>query len=268
MLPFEKISSLQNARVKNLVKLRNRRARDEQGVFIAEGYRAISRAFEKNVVPQEVYFSPDCFLGENEEPLLQELSEAGAKLFQLEKHAFEKVSYRDRPEGLLAVMSQWRHQLDTLTLSEPPFLLVVESIEKPGNLGTILRSADAAGVDAVICCDPVTDLYNPNVVRSSTGVLFSMPSVMTSTQETIDWLRAKGIRTVATTPHTTHFYTDIDFQGPIAIVMGSEQFGLSDTWLNACNLKARIPMAGQADSLNVAMASLITLFEAVRQRGI
>ncbi|MCH6255502.1 RNA methyltransferase [Puniceicoccaceae bacterium K14] len=267
MFPFETISSLQNTRVKNLVKLRNRKTRDSQGVFIAEGYRAISRALETNIIPQEVYFSPECFLGENEESLLKQLADSGCKLFELQKHAFEKVSYRDRPEGLLAVIEQWNHQLETLNLSESPFLLIVESIEKPGNLGTILRSADAAGVDAVICCDPVTDLYNPNVVRSSTGVLFSMPSVMTSTKETIDWLKKNGIRSVATTPHTTNLYTDIDYQGSIAIVMGSEQFGLSDTWLKACDIKTRIPMAGQADSLNVAMAALITLFEAVRQRS-
>lgn len=267
MLPFENISSLQNARVKNLVKLRNRRARDDQGVFIAEGYRAISRALEKSVIPKEVYFSPECFLGENEEKLLKQLSDSGTKLFQLQKHAFEKVSYRDRPEGLLAIIEQWKNNFEDLKLSPVPFLLIVESIEKPGNLGTILRSADAAGVDAVICCDSVTDLYNPNVVRSSTGVLFSMPTVTTSTQETISWLRQKGIQSVATTPHTDNFYTEVDFKGPVAIVMGSEQFGLSETWLDACDSKAKIPMAGQADSLNVAMASLITLFEAVRQRG-
>ena len=268
MLEAEQITSLQNPRVKNLVKLRDRKPRDQQGVFIAEGYRAISRALEKSVVPSEVYFAPDWFLGSNEEALLRQAREAGAKLFELSKHAFEKVAYRDRPEGLLAVISQWRHTLDSLRLSDPAFLLIVESIEKPGNLGTILRSADAAGVDAVICCDPVTDLYNPNVVRSSTGVLFSMPTVMTSTPEVIDWIRAKNIRSVATTPHTNHLHTDANLRGPIAIVMGSEQFGLSDTWLSAADEKVRIPMAGQADSLNVAMATLVTLFEAVRQRGL
>ncbi|MEM9159580.1 MAG: RNA methyltransferase [Verrucomicrobiota bacterium] len=153
-----------------------------------------------------------------------------------------------------------------MKLSKPPFLLVVEAIEKPGNLGTILRSADAAGVDAVICCDSVTDLFNPNAIRSSTGVVFSIPTVMASTQDVIEWLNSNRIQTVATTPHADHFYTDHDLTGPLAIVMGSEQFGLSETWLAHCEYKVRIPMAGQADSLNVAMATLITLFEAVRQR--
>lgn len=268
MLDVEQISSLQNPRIKNLVKLRNRRARDQQGVFIAEGFRAISRALEKDVVPKEIYFAPSCFLGENEYDLLEQTAKAGSRLFELSKPGFEKVAYRDRPEGLLAIIEQWQHSLEDLTLSNPPFLLIVESIEKPGNLGTILRSADAAGIDAVICCDPVTDLYNPNVVRSSTGVLFSMPTVMATTETCIDWLKASNITSAATTPHTDFYYTQADLKGPLAIVMGSEQFGLSETWLQAAELKIRIPMAGQADSLNVAMASLVTLFEAVRQRSL
>ena len=267
MIEAELITSLQNTRVKNLVKLRDRRPRNEQGLFIAEGYRAISRAMEKNVIPQELYFCPECFLGENEDALLAQAKAKGAALFELSKHAFEKVAYRDRPEGLLAVVKQWSYALEDLKLSNPPFLLIVEAIEKPGNLGTILRSADAAGVDAVICCDSVTDLFNPNAVRSSTGVLFSMPTVTASTDEVIKWIRAKGIRAAATTPHTDVVYTDTDLRGPLAIVMGSEQFGLSEKWLSNCDTKVLIPMAGQADSLNVAMATLITLFEAVRQRG-
>jgi len=205
-------------------------------------------------------------MGENETALLEEAKSKGAALFELTQIAFEKVAYRDRPEGILGVFKQWSQTLGDLKLGDPPFLLIAESIEKPGNLGTILRSADAAGVDAVICCDPVTDLFNPNVIRSSTGVLFSMPTVMTTTRETIDWLQKSGIQAVATTPHAERYHTEIDLTGPIAVVMGSEQFGLSETWLDACSQQARIPMAGQADSLNVAMATLVTLFEAVRQR--
>lgn len=263
----ERIDSPQNPRIKNLVKLRERRARNDQGVFIAEGYRALSRALDKDVIPRELYFSREWFLGENEDALLQRAADAGARLFEVSKLAFEKIAYRDRPEGLLGLIGQWSRSLDELALSDPPFLLIVESIEKPGNLGTLLRSADAAGVDAVICCDPVTDLFNPNVVRSSTGVLFSMPTVMTTSDDVIQWIRKKGIVAVATTPHTDTLYSDADLTGPLAVVMGSEQFGLSDTWLAAAEKNVRIPMAGQADSLNVAMAALVTLFEAVRQRG-
>ena len=265
--PAEKITSLQNPRVKQLVKLRDRRDRDEAGLFLVEGYREVRRALEKNIRLNELYFSPDWFLGENEPALIEQARQAGAQLFELSKDAFAKVAYRERPDGLLAVAPQWHHALTDLSLGQTPFLLVVESIEKPGNLGTILRSADAAGVNAVIVCDPVTDVFNPNVVRASTGVLFSVPVVVSDSKTVHAWLHEKGIRTAATTPHTTNIYTQIDLRGPLAVVMGSEQYGLSEFWLKEANVLVRIPMAGQADSLNVAMATIITLFEAVRQRG-
>ena len=180
-MPVEQISSLQNPRIKQLVKLRDRRPRDEAGVFLVEGYREIRRALEKKVALNEVYYAPEWFLGENEPALLAQAAAAGAALVELSKDAFAKVAYRERPDGLLAVAPQWRRTLADLEAplgGAVPFLLVVESIEKPGNLGTILRSADAAGCQAVIVCDPVTDLFNPNVVRASTGVLFSVPCVV------------------------------------------------------------------------------------------
>lgn len=263
----EKISSLQNPRIKQLVKLRDRRPRDEAGVFLVEGYREIRRALEKRVALHEVYFSPEWFLGENEPALLAQAEAAGATLFELTKDAFAKVAYRERPDGLLAVAPQWQRALGDLVLPPAPFLLVVEGIEKPGNLGTILRSADAAGCDAVIVCDPVTDIFNPNVVRASTGVLFSVPLVVAESTQVHAWLREKGVRTVATTPAAEKIYSEVDLRGPLAVVMGSEQYGLSEFWLKHCDVPVRIPMAGQADSLNVAMATIITLFEAVRQRG-
>jgi len=264
--PPEKITSLQNPRVKQLVKLRNRRERDEAGVFLVEGYREILRALDSGARPRELYVSEDWFLGENEGALIARATGAGAGVFEMSKEAFAKVAYRERPDGLLAVVPQWRTRLDDLALGERPFLLVVEAIEKPGNLGTILRSADAAGVDAVIVCDPVTDLFNPNVVRSSTGVLFAVPVVIASSEAVRAWLRTKGVRAIATTPAAEALYTATDLTGPLAIVMGSEQYGLSDFWLREADGRVRIPMAGQADSLNVAMATIITLFEAVRQR--
>ena len=264
---IEKITSLQNPRVKQLVKLRDRRPRDEAGVFLVEGYREVRRALEKGVALREVYFAPEWFLGENEPALLAQAGAAGALLCELSKDAFAKVAYRERPDGLLAVAPQWKRTLDDLSLPASPFLLVVEAIEKPGNLGTILRSADAAGCDAVIVCDPVTDVFNPNVVRASTGVLFSVPLVVADSESVLAWLRARRIRTVATTPSATQLYTDTDLRGPLAVIMGSEQYGLSEFWLKASDQPIRIPMAGQADSLNVAMATIITLFEAVRQRS-
>ena len=313
MGPPEKISSLQNPRVKQLVKLRDRRPRDEAGLFLVEGYREVKRALEAGVKPVEFYYGPDWFLGGNEPALIDTARETGAQIFELSKEAFAKVSYRDRPDGILAVAPQWKRTLADLdpilagratpsshtpaqnatgasrlqappepggnpsaephTASEngdaakQPLLLVVEAIEKPGNLGTILRSADAAGAGAVIVCDPVTDIFNPNVVRSSTGVLFSMPVVVAGSAEVRGWLRKHGIRAIATTPAAQALYTDSDLRGPVAIVMGSEQYGLSEFWLKESDLLVRIPMAGQADSLNVAMATIVTLFEAVRQRA-
>jgi RNA methyltransferase, TrmH family len=275
----ERITSPQNPRLKQLVKLRDRRPRDEAGLFLIEGYRELKRALAAGVKPRELYCSPDWFLGENEPALIDGAQRAGAQVFELSKEAFAKVSYRDRPDGLLAVAPQWKRtlaDLDVAGLSEagpgspatkPPLLLVVEAIEKPGNLGTLLRGADAAGVAAVIVCDPVTDIFNPNVVRSSTGVLFSMPVVAAGNAEVRTWLRVHGIRAVATTPAAPALYTGSDLRGPLAIIMGSEQYGLSEFWLKESDLLVRIPMAGQADSLNVAMAAIITLFEAVRQRG-
>ncbi len=269
VVPPEKISSLQNPRVKQLVKLRDRRPRDEAGVFLVEGYREIRRALEKQVTLNELYYAPDWFLGENEPALIEQAAASGARLFELTKEAFAKVAYRERPDGLLAVAPQWKRSLADLEprLPKEPFLLVVEAIEKPGNLGTILRSADAAGCDAVIVCDPVTDIFNPNVVRASTGVLFSVPLVVDESTRVLAWLRERGVRTVATTPSAEKLYTDTDLRGPLAVIMGSEQYGLSEFWLKNSDQPIRIPMAGQADSLNVAMATIITLFEAVRQRS-
>jgi TrmH family RNA methyltransferase len=266
-VPIEKITSLQNPRLKQLVRLRDRRPRDEAGVFLIEGYREIRRALEKAVVLHEFYFAPDWFLGENERDLLARAEAAGAQLCELSREAFAKVAYRERPDGLLAVAPQWKRTLADLALPADPLVLIVEAIEKPGNLGTILRSADAAGCTAVIVCDPVTDIFNPNVVRASTGVLFSLPCVIAESAPVLAWLRERQLKTVATTPAATQLYTDADLRGPLAIVMGSEQYGLSEFWLQQADLPVRIPMAGHADSLNVAMATTITLFEAVRQRS-
>lgn len=266
-MAVEIITSLQNPRLKRLVRLRDRRPRDEESAFLVEGYREVRRALEKKVALDELYYAPGWFLGENEPALLAAAAAAGAELFELSKEAFAKVAYRERPDGILAVAPQWKRMLSDLTLPAEPFILVVEAIEKPGNLGTLLRSADAAGCDAVVVCDAVTDLFNPNVVRASTGVLFSVPCVVAENGLVLAWLKARGIRIVATTPSAATLYTESDLRGPIAIVMGSEQYGLSEFWLKNADLPVRIPMAGQADSLNVAMAALITLFEGVRQRN-
>ncbi len=260
------ITSTANPQVKALYELRKRSARDEQQLFLIEGYRAVSRALDTNFALSELYICPELYLGQNEPALVERAAATGTRVTQLSATAFTKAAYRDRPEGLLAVGRQWHTHLADLKLPANPFLIVVESIEKPGNLGTILRSADATGADAVIVCDAVTDLFNPNVVRASTGVMFRVPTVVTTTNDALVFLKAHGIKSIAATPAATIDYADADLRGPIAIVMGSEQFGLSDTWLKAASQPVRLPMMGLADSLNVSAATVVLAYEVLRQR--
>lgn len=264
----EVITSTANPRVRALVKLRKRSERDDQGLFLVEGYRPITRALAAGFQFDELYFCRDWFLGSNEQKVLDDAAAAGATLVELGRDAFAKVAYRERPEGLLGVGKQWRTRLPDIKLSKNPFVIVVEAIEKPGNLGTILRSADATGAEAVIVCDAVTDLFNPNVVRASTGVMFTTPTVITDSQSAITFLRKNGIKTLAATPAADKLYTEVDLTQPVALVMGSEQCGLTDTWLQNCDLPVRLPMAGVADSLNVSAATVAMAYEVVRQRGL
>ena len=263
----ETITSIHNPRIKSLAKLRKRSERDNQGIFVTEGYRPITRALAAGFHFDEIYYSSEWFLGENEPELLKKAEAAGARLTKVGKEAFLKIAYRERPEGLIAIGKQWHTSLSDVSLSDTPFVIVVEAIEKPGNLGTILRSADATGAEAVIVCDAVTDLFNPNVVRASTGVLFTTPTVITDSKSTIEFLRQKGIKTLAATPAATEIYTDVDMTGPLALVMGSEQFGLTDLWLKDCDIPVRLPMAGIADSLNVSAATVALAYEVVRLRS-
>jgi TrmH family RNA methyltransferase len=261
------ITSLQNPRLKEVVRLRDRGPREEAGRMIIEGYRELKRALDNGVRPLALYYAPAWYLGENEPELVRRSGEAGAELIECSKEAFAKIAYRDRPEGLLAVAPIARRGLADLQLPERPLLIVAEAIEKPGNLGSILRSADAAGVHAVVVCDRCTDVHNPNVVRSSVGTLFTVPVAEASSDETLAWLKARGIRVFAATPHAEKAYTQADMTGGCAIVVGTEQYGLSERWMQAADERVRIPMRGQADSLNVANATTILLYEALRQRG-
>jgi len=260
------IASLQNPRVKEVVKLRQRSHRDAQDLFIVEGYRELRRALDNGRRPATLFVCEAFFLGKNEPDLIEQCRQAGAEIVPCTPPVFEKIAYRERPEGLLALLPQVHRALADLKLPERPLLIVAEAIEKPGNLGTILRSADAAGATAVIVCDQCTDIHNPNVVRSSTGTLFSLPIVETSSAEALAWLRLNKIQILAASPHAEEDYTDVDLRPGTAIVVGAEQYGLSSLWMKAADTKIRIPMHGQADSLNVAMATTILMFEAVRQR--
>jgi len=261
------IASLSNPRVKDVVRLRQRSHRDESGLMLIEGYREVKRALDNRHNPAQLFYCPDLFQGSNEPALVERCRAAGAEILESTAPVFRKLAYRDRPEGLLAVAPQVRRTLASLRLPRNPLLVVAESIEKPGNLGTILRSADAAGVHAVIVCDRCTDINNPNVVRASIGTLFSLPVAEASSADTLAWLAGHGVRIVAATPHAATLYTAADLTRSAAVVLGAEQYGLSEIWLKRADVTVRIPMLGQADSLNVAAAATILLFEAVRQRG-
>lgn len=260
------ITSLQNDRVKDLVRLRERRHRDRTGQFVVEGYREIRRAVDAGLELTTLYTCPPLFLGPNEDSLIADLEAAGIEVVEFAEEAFRKVSYRDRPEGLLVVAPQFDTGLARLEIGAAPLLLVAESIEKPGNLGTMLRTADAVGADAVIVADATTDPFNPNVVRASTGTLFTVPLAVASTDQTLAWLVDRGVAILATTPDTETDLWDADLRGSVAVVVGAEQYGLSEVWLGSADVRVRIPMAGMADSLNAAMAAGVVLYEAVRQR--
>jgi TrmH family RNA methyltransferase len=261
------IASLQNSRVKQVVKLRQRSHRDELGLLLIEGYREIGMALRNRHFPRELFCCPELFLGANEPALIEQCAAAGAQVHGCTPEVFQKMSYRDRPDGLIAVAPQVRYALTALAPRQPSLFVVAEAIEKPGNLGTILRSADAAGADAAIVCDRCTDINNPNVVRASVGALFALPVVETSSAEAMAWLKERQVRIVAASPHAAGLYSDADLSGDVAFVVGTEQYGLSEPWMTGADLKVRIPMRGQADSLNVAAATTILLFEAVRQRS-
>lgn len=260
------IASLKNDRVKDVVRLRRRGPRDEAGLLLIEGFREVRSALANGIRPLSLFYAPALFQGGNEPGLIEQCRGAGADLFECTEAVFRKIAYRDRPDGLLLLAPQIRNRLEDLSLPAAPLLLVCERIEKPGNLGTMLRSADAAGVDAVIVCDPCTDINNPNTVRASVGALFTRPVAAAEWPETLAWLKARGIRILAATPSAEHLYTDADLTGPLAIAVGAEQIGLSEAWLREADLCVRIPMLGQCDSLNVASAATLLLFEAVRQR--
>ncbi len=240
--------------------------RDEEGVLIIEGYRELKRALENGHRPSTLFYCSELFQGENEPGLIEQCRAADAEILACSVPVFEKIAYRDRPEGLLALAPQLRLTLDELALPENPLLLIVEQIEKPGNLGTMLRSADAAGVHAVIVCDRCTDINNPNVVRASIGTLFAVPVVDAGSEAVRAWLLERGIRVVAATPHTDRDYTTVDYTQGTAMLVGAEQYGLSAYWMEHADTHVRIPMLGQCDSLNVAAAATILLYEAVRQR--
>ena len=260
-----KITSAQNPRLKTAKKLKNRRDRDRTNQFVIEGFREITRAESIKILT--LFVCPALFLGSNESQLIEHVKNQGAEIIELPKDLFSKLSFRDRPDGLFAIAKKPQTKFEQLKLSANPFLVVAEAIEKPGNLGSILRSCDACGVDGCIVADRCTDVYNPNVVRASVGTLFTVPTFELPGPDILKWLKDNHIAIVATTPDTDCVYTKADLTGPVAIAVGTEQVGLSDEWLEVADICVRIPMLGVADSLNVAAATTLMLYEVLRQRS-
>lgn len=261
------ITSPANPRLKGLVGLRRRRTREQQGRTLVEGYEELELALDAGVVPDEFYYCPE-LMGEQARAgdLVTRAGSLGAEVVQLSRAAFEKVAYREGPDGFLAVVTSVDRRCADLELPDNPLVLVCQGVEKPGNLGAMLRTADAAGVDAVVAADPVTDWGNPNTVRASKGTVFSVPVASDTTAATADWLHAHGIPLVAATPDTGTTHTQVDYRGPMAIAVGAEKTGLTAHLIAAAEHRVRIPMVGRANSLNVSTSAAIIVYEAVRQR--
>jgi len=258
------ITSNQNPRIRNFQHLLKARERRHQGVFVLEGILEIGKAAAADYHFKSVFFCPDIISAKAVEELIDENHE---EVFSVSTEIFEKIAYRENSGGIVILAEPQEHKLENLKLKEQPLLIVLEAVEKPGNLGAILRTADAAAVDAVIICDPQTDLYNPNVVRSSIGCLFSVPLAIASSAEVINWLGMKKISIYCTALKASLPYHTINFKRSSAIVLGTEATGITKTWLDASDNNIIIPMLGQADSLNVSTAAAIVVFEARRQRG-
>lgn len=262
------LTSTTNPRLKSVVKFRRRRARDEAGVAVVEGYEELALAVESGVRAKAIYYCPDLMHDPDQQLQLVDAARAdGTSTISLSRSVFEKVAYREGPDGFLAVLPAVGGDLSRLRLPEAPLLLVAEGIEKPGNLGAMLRTADAAGIDAVIAVDPTTDWSNPNVIRGSKGTVFTVPVAATTLDELVPWMGARGIRLVATTPDATTLHTDADLTGPVAIAVGTEKHGLTAAALAAADVAVRIPMAGRVNSLNAGVAAAVVVYEAVRQRS-
>ena len=262
----EPIASPHNPRIKSAAKLHKRHERDRTGSILIEGVRELSHALEGGIVFEEVFCCHDLLDQENSAPVMRRIEERGIRLTTVGRKAFEKLAYREATGGLVAVARRPSNALEGLPERDCPLYVVVDSVEKPGNLGALIRSADGAGATGVIITDPGTDLFNPNAIRSSLGTIFTMPNAMVETSLAIQWLKSRNVAIIATSPAAEALYTEADFTRPCAIVVGSEDAGLGQEWREASDHQVSIPMKGAADSLNVSVTAAILLYEALRQR--
>lgn len=262
------ITSKQNERIKFLCKLRDRSKRNRYQQFLIEGFRELSRAIDNQAPLLSVYYNEELFLNDDYTALLQQLLlSPEIETIHVAKDVFEKISCRENSDGLIGLSRFWSTQLSSIALHDNSLVLVAEGIEKAGNLGALMRSAESAGVDAFILCDPVTDIFNPNVVRASQGAIFNLPIAVASAEEVLSFLQKQSVHLFATTPRARTLYFQADFTGPSALLVGAEHSGLSDFWLHQMDIQTlAIPQAGISDSLNVNDAAVIVLYEAIRQR--
>lgn len=262
------ITSLQNAKVKRLVALQQKSAeRRKTRLFVVEGVRELLHCVHAGYEIDTLFCCPE-ILKTNPEAHQLDAIAPRAETCEVTRAVYEKMAYRGTTEGVMAEIKVRTLTLDDLDLPENPLIVVLESVEKPGNLGAILRSADASHADAVVVCDPLTDLFNPNLIRSSIGAIFTVPTVACSSEECIAFLKAHGIRILTAQLQDSHLYYDTDMRQGTAIVMGTEATGLTNAWRKAADAHIRIPMLGRLDSLNVSVSAAILMFEAVRQRSL
>lgn len=257
------ITSPQNPKIRNILALEKARERKKQHLCVIEGIKELSLAVAGGYAVNSVFFCPD-IIGETE---VLKLVKDERLLIPVQHAVFEKIAYRESTGGIVALATPKEHSLASLSLRADPLVLILEGVEKPGNLGAILRTADAAGADAVIICDPQTDFYNPNVIRSSVGCVFTTAIASASSAETIEWLKARNINIYCTYLQASIPYYETDFRRGCAIVMGTESTGLSDLWVRESDANIIIPMQGKIDSMNVSTAAAVVVFEAKRQRG-
>lgn len=260
------VSSRQNPRFKDALALRDARERRAQGRFLADGAREIGRALDAGLSVVEAWVAPDSIHLDEARALLPRLHAARVDITETTPELLARLAYGQRDEGLVVVLEEPPAGLDRLILPEYPLVAVAERIEKPGNLGALLRTADGAGVDAVIVADPVSDLWNPNAIRASLGTIFRLPLAACSSGEAIAFLRARGIAVVTARVDASADYDRADLSGSVAIVVGSENAGLSGAWTGEGVTAVRIPMLGLADSLNVSATAAVLFYEARRQR--
>ena len=262
------ISSTQNPRIKRLMALQQKSAeRRKAHLFVVEGQRELEHCLEAGLTVSCIYHCPE-ISGLSSPVPSSENGGSAPQVLTVTPQVYEKIAYRGTTEGIVAEVEERPLSLAGLRLPESPLVVVLERVEKPGNLGAVLRSADAAKVDAVVVCDPLTDLYNPNLIRASLGAIFTVPTIACTSEACIRFLKERGIAILTAQLQDSHLYYDTDMKRGTAIVMGTESTGLSQIWRDAADAHIRIPMLGRLDSLNVSVSAAILMFEAVRQRSL